>query len=315
MSGIDILWRYNELDSRRNRLTYTGAYCLYKPLAQLALGLKVSGRENIPSEGAVLVASNHRSLLDSLTLPLAVRDRALLMVARDDYSSNPFIQWFFKHTGVIQIKRHGFSGDNYRAVDRPMAEGKAVGIFSEETRGDKNLRKSDPRPNLGPFKPGVASFARRHNAPTVPAAISGQDNPLKRGQRRAARVAFGEPMEPPAGGSKSKTIFLDELRRRIDNLYLESSAVVLPDEPVNEMLAGSDPNFVILSPGLKDVAVRALLADEPSRAELAEALDQALVDREIELATISAIAKSVDKLSDEEGPAADFMAEYRRLVD
>ncbi|OGL36396.1 hypothetical protein A3E49_03865 [Candidatus Saccharibacteria bacterium RIFCSPHIGHO2_12_FULL_49_19] len=221
--------RFGEMHNAYNEAVYTATYCLYKPLARVAFGLQVFGRENIPQEGAALVASNHRTFLDTLALPYAVRDRHLSMIARDDFSSGRFMQWFFDHGEVIQIKRGNFSRDNLRAIDERIDEERLVGIYPEETRGDRELRKTDPRANLGPFKPGTAFFAKRHNIPTVPAAVSGLDNPTKKGQRRIARAVFGEPIEPPKGGSTSKEAFLTELRLRIEDLY-EAHPAIHPEE-------------------------------------------------------------------------------------
>src|SRR4051794_39433188 len=161
--------RFGEMDNRFDRLAYASAYYIYKPLARLAFGLDVSGREQIPKEGAALIASNHRTSLDALALPYAVKDRHLTMLPRDDITSNGFVLWLMDHFEAIQIGRHDFSTDDLRAVDRVLEAGRLVSIYPEETRGNKYLRKSDLRANLGDFKPGVAFFARRHNVITVPA--------------------------------------------------------------------------------------------------------------------------------------------------
>jgi len=214
--------RYKEMDSPLDRAVYTSCYYIYRPLAQLAFGLSVSGRENIPSTGAALIASNHRTSLDTLALPAAVRNRHVTMLARDDLTSNGFVQWMMNHLEVIQIGRHDFSTDDLRQVDNRLEAGRLVGIYPEETRGDKQMRKTDPRANLGDFKSGVASFAKRHDVLTVPAAVSGLDNPFQRGQIHKARVSFGEPIEPPSAGHTSRNAFLAELRARIETLYEEN---------------------------------------------------------------------------------------------
>lgn len=210
------------MDNRFDRAVYRSAYHIYMPLARLAFGLKVTERENIPKEGPAIIASNHRTGLDTLALPAAVRDRHVTMLARDDLSSNKGLQWLLNHLEVVQIGRHDFSTEDLRLVDARLDAGRLIGIYPEETRGDKQLRKSDRAANLGGFKPGVASFARRHEVMTVPAAISGLDNPWQEGQRRIARVAFGEPLDPPGKGKTAKEEFLQELRYQIQRLYEEN---------------------------------------------------------------------------------------------
>ena len=46
--------RYGELQNPVNELVYTASYYLWKPVAEIALGLKVMGRENIPDQGAAI---------------------------------------------------------------------------------------------------------------------------------------------------------------------------------------------------------------------------------------------------------------------
>jgi 1-acyl-sn-glycerol-3-phosphate acyltransferase len=211
--------RYKEMDTVFDRLVYRSAYHLYNPLGRLAFGTHVTGREYIPQDGPALIASNHRSWLDAVALPAAARDRHVTMVARDDLSSNSFVQWLLNHLEAVQIGRHDFSTDDLRLVDARLETGRLIGIFPEETRGDSQLRKTNRAANLGKLKPGVASFARRHQVPTIPAAVSGLDNPLKSGQRRIARAAFGEPIDPPGRGRGAKQDYLDELRYQIQGLY------------------------------------------------------------------------------------------------
>jgi 1-acyl-sn-glycerol-3-phosphate acyltransferase len=44
---------------------------LLRPLFHLALRMRVTGRENVPATGPVILASNHLSFIDSMVIPLS----------------------------------------------------------------------------------------------------------------------------------------------------------------------------------------------------------------------------------------------------
>ena len=56
----------------------------------------VSGVENIPRTGAVILASNHLSFIDSVFLPLVI-DRRMVFLAKSDYfTGRGFKGWLTK---------------------------------------------------------------------------------------------------------------------------------------------------------------------------------------------------------------------------
>lgn len=211
--------RFSETSTRFDEYFYLASYNVVGSLAKLALGLKTIGEEHVADDGPGLIASNHRSWADIIALPLAVRKRHLSVLARHDLFEKPLQRFLFSHWEAIPIHRHGFTTDDYRRVKPVFEAGRLVGMFPEDTRGDRNMRRIDSRTNLGEFNEGVAGFAARFNAPTNPAAISGLDHILTKNHRRSARVIIGEAMEPPQRNSRSKEIFIAELRRRIEDLY------------------------------------------------------------------------------------------------
>ena len=45
------------------------------PVLRLLYRVKIEGRANVPADGPVIIAANHRSFLDSLFIPLVVGGR------------------------------------------------------------------------------------------------------------------------------------------------------------------------------------------------------------------------------------------------
>jgi 1-acyl-sn-glycerol-3-phosphate acyltransferase len=131
------------------------------------------GTENVPDQGAAIIASNHLSFADWLFTPLAV-DRRITFVAKSDYFTRAGLKgWaqkrFFAGTGQVPIDRSGgrASESALRAGLKVLQRGELFGIYPEGTRShDGRLYKG---------RTGVARLALLSRAPVIPSAIIGTD--------------------------------------------------------------------------------------------------------------------------------------------
>ena len=164
------------------------------PVLHLGFRIKVEGREHLPKSGPVILASNHRSFLDSIFIPLVVR-RRVTFVAKAEYFDDPKTAWFFRGVGQIPIRREGGSASE-RALDSAMdvlREGGVFGIYPEGTRTrDGYLHRGHT---------GVARLALRSGAPIVPVGLIGTDDiqPIDTRMPRFGKpvtIRFGEALEP-----------------------------------------------------------------------------------------------------------------------
>lgn len=178
------------------------AYRLVK--AVLAAGFRtvyrptVTGVENIPAAGPVILASNHLSFVDSMVIPLVV-PRRVAFLAKSDYFTGTGVKgtlsrWWFEGFGMIPVDR-----DDTRAAQASLdaalavlSAGGAFGIYPEGTRS------RDGRLYRG--RTGVAWLAMSSGAPVVPVAVVGTDElqPVgARFPRPSAKVSvrFGEPID------------------------------------------------------------------------------------------------------------------------
>jgi len=131
------------------------------------------GTENVPDQGAAIIASNHLSFADWLFTPLAV-DRRITFVAKSDYFTRAGLKgWaqkrFFAGTGQVPIDRSGgrASESALRAGLKVLQRGELFGIYPEGTRSH------DGRLYRG--RTGVARLALLSGAPVIPSAIIGTD--------------------------------------------------------------------------------------------------------------------------------------------
>ncbi|MEZ5169876.1 MAG: lysophospholipid acyltransferase family protein [Acidimicrobiia bacterium] len=167
---------------------------ILNPVLRFCYRIRVEGAENVPASGAVILASNHRSFLDSIFIPLLVR-RRVTFVAKADYFDDPKTAWFFRGVGQIPIRREGGSASQ-RALDSAaevLEDGGVFGIYPEGTRSRDGL--------LHRGHTGFARLALSTGAPVVPVGLIGTDEiqPVDRKIPhifRTVTIRFGTPLDP-----------------------------------------------------------------------------------------------------------------------
>lgn len=167
---------------------------LVTPFVRVFVRVRVEGREHIPRRGPVILASNHRSFLDSIFIPLVVR-RRVTFVAKAEYFDDPKTAWFFRSCGQIPIRREGGSASEraLSSATEVLRAGKVFGIYPEGTRTRDGL--------LHRGHTGVARLALRCNVPIVPIGLIGTDDVQPIDSKmpklfRVVRIRFGEPVDP-----------------------------------------------------------------------------------------------------------------------
>lgn len=168
----------------------TGFRTVYRPT--------VTGLENIPATGPLILASNHLSFIDSMVIPLVV-PRRVAFLAKSDYFTGTGVRgtlsrWWFEGFGMIPVDRDD-TRSAQTSLDAALAvlsAGGAFGIYPEGTRS------RDGRLYRG--RTGVAWLAMSSGAPVVPVSVIGTDElqPVgARFPRPAAKVTvrFGEPID------------------------------------------------------------------------------------------------------------------------
>jgi 1-acyl-sn-glycerol-3-phosphate acyltransferase len=158
----------------------------------------VDGREHIPRTGAVIIASNHLSFIDSVVIPLVV-PRRVRFLAKAEYFQGSGLRGvltrlFFSVVDAVPIRRTG-SRDAVASLEAGLAvlrEGSAFGIYPEGTRS------RDGRLYRG--RTGVGWLAMASGAPVVPVTLIGTDRIQPVGARlpriHRIRVVFSEPVDP-----------------------------------------------------------------------------------------------------------------------
>ncbi|MFF1556720.1 lysophospholipid acyltransferase family protein [Streptomyces sp. NPDC058279] len=172
-------------------------HVLLGPLLRLLFRPRIEGLENVPPEGAAIIAGNHLSFSDHFLMP-AILKRRITFLAKAEYFTGPGLKGrltaaFFRSAGQIPVDRSG--KDAGRAALREglgvLAKGELLGIYPEGTRShDGRLYKG---------KVGVAAMALGAGVPVVPCAMVGTFEIQPPGQKipniRRVTIRFGRPLD------------------------------------------------------------------------------------------------------------------------
>ncbi|MCU1566282.1 MAG: 1-acyl-sn-glycerol-3-phosphate acyltransferase [Pseudarthrobacter sp.] len=167
------------------------------PLVRLLFRPWVKGLDNIPAEGAAIIASNHLSFSDSIFMPLMVR-RPVVFLAKSEYFTGTGIKGrltalFFRLTNQLPMDRSGGAASeaSLSAGMEVLSHGGLLGIYPEGTRS--------PDARLYRGKVGVARLALKAGVPVIPVAMIGTDKVQPIGKRlpniRRIGMIFGEPLD------------------------------------------------------------------------------------------------------------------------
>ncbi|WP_448519265.1 lysophospholipid acyltransferase family protein [Rhodoflexus sp.] len=120
--------------------------------------ISLSGLENVPKKGALIIAANHPStFLDPIVAAVWLR-RPVYFLANGGVFTSPFVKWLFRQLFMIPIYRQQDSSEasqkneqTFAACFELLAEGGALMIFPEGI--------SEDRRELRPLKTGTARIA------------------------------------------------------------------------------------------------------------------------------------------------------------
>lgn len=165
--------------------------------------ITVTGLDNVPSEGPVILVANHASVLDPLVLGVALKRRIVFM-GKAELFRIPVLRTVIRALGAFPVRRGQVDREAWTTAIATLKDGKVLGIFPEGTRTEDGT--------IGEAQSGAARLALKTGAVVVPVGIQGTYSALKKGTARLRRtkitVTIGRGMrfEPDPDGRINKMV-------------------------------------------------------------------------------------------------------------
>jgi len=199
------------------------AFAVMRVVYRLLFRWTVSGRENVPRQGPVVLIANHIHLADPILLMLSF-PRPITFLAKEELFRIPFIGMLMRDAGMFPVARTGTvqqKRDVLRQAERLLAQGRVMAIFPEGKRSPAGV--------LASARPGAAFLALHSGAALVPVAITGTERLVGRWwwlRRPRVAVTIGIPFRLP---QSSGPVARSESARHTDTL-MRSIAALLPED-------------------------------------------------------------------------------------
>lgn len=157
------------------RIIYSGLLrILYRPVAY--------GLENIPEQGPIIFAGNHRHAFDPIVV-MTFTKRIVHYMAKESLFKG-LHGVLFKRIGLIKVYRTRGNSTAVREAEEILKNGGTVGIFPEGTRNKTSEE-------LLRFRHGAVRIAKQSDSKIIPFAIKGGYRLF----RKVLNIEFGEPVD------------------------------------------------------------------------------------------------------------------------
>lgn len=199
--------------SQLHALWYRSLRILVRFLLFLLTDYKVSGQENVPADGPLMITTNHVSAVDlPAVMPAIPHEVAVFAADKHRIGLRGLIM---RTVHVIFVRRGTADRKALRQARDILEMGGILGVAPEGTRSSaKTLIRG---------KPGAAFLAVRADATILPIGITGTEKVFsawRRWRRPRIRVVIGEPykLEAPAEGRPDFHALSEEMMLRIAQL-------------------------------------------------------------------------------------------------
>ena len=169
--------------TNKTPVLYSISKIILGPIFKLYYNPKIIGKENIPKEGQIVIACNHKHLFDQCITIIATK-RCIHYMAKKEYFDDKKVAWFFKGTGCISVDRSKKDPKAKEKAIKILNNKGAIGIFPEGTRN--KTEKS-----LLPFNYGAVSMAKKTDAYIIPCALTGD----YKFRSKNLKIVYGKPFK------------------------------------------------------------------------------------------------------------------------
>ena len=168
----------------KNPFIYKIARVVCVPVFKILYRYEIKNRNNIPEDGAYILACNHQSYTDPVLLSIGQK-RMIYFMAKEELFKNKFFSALIRALGAFPVHRGGV-GDSVATGNAQslLAQGRILGIFPE---GKRRLNGE-----LLKMRAGAVMLAYQSGVPIVPACITGKGGRIKMFGK--VRITYGDPL-------------------------------------------------------------------------------------------------------------------------
>jgi len=142
----------------------------------LVMKMEVTGLENFPAQGAVILAANHITNFDVFPMQFAV-PRPIFFMGKAELFKNPLMDVLLRNLSGFPVNRVEKDQWAMRHAAKVLNHGQTLGMFPEGTRSKGK--------GLGVAKTGTARLAIEADCLIIPMAVTGSDQFFKQFPHRA----------------------------------------------------------------------------------------------------------------------------------
>jgi 1-acyl-sn-glycerol-3-phosphate acyltransferase len=214
---------------------------ILRKLIDLIATVEIHGAQNLPSEGAFVIATNHLGILDVTLLYYAIDRWDVFVPVAEKWEESAILRWLGRHLNFIFIDRFNPDLKAMRKMIGLMKQGHTLVIAPEGTRSRVG--------SMIEGKPGAGYLAAKLRRPIVPIGLAGTEDKtifgnLWRLRRSAILINAGKsftlPPLPHADRSIALKEYTDEIMCRIAALIPEKYRGVYAQHPRLRQLLTAD---------------------------------------------------------------------------
>jgi len=205
---------------------------ILRRLIDLVARVEIHGMDNLPKEGAFIIATNHLGMMDVTLLYYAIDRWDVFVPVAEKWEEVGFLRWLGKYLNFVFIDRFNPDLKAMRRMISLMEKGHTLVIAPEGTRSRVG--------SMIEGKPGASYLAAKLKRPIVPIGLAGtEDNAivgnLRRLRRSSVLINAGKPFSLPPLSPKDRDtalkLYTDEIMCRIAALIPERYRGVYAGHP------------------------------------------------------------------------------------
>lgn len=188
-----------EAKSRRKKFNpfYRVCRVIINAFCRLTMRIKVTGKENIPEDGAVVLCSNHIGIRDVFLIGITY-PRQLYFLSKKEWFQYPVVRSVMRSWGAIPLDRGGKDVGALKNAVAVAKKGKTLAIFPQGTR------RTGINPRETTVKSGAGLIAYHSHADILPVCI--KTDKCKYKFMRKIEIIYGKPIKYSELGFNNGTV-------------------------------------------------------------------------------------------------------------